>query len=81
MERNFSWLVGQFLDIVDTFVIVVFALTFTVLAWQIMNAWIINGGDEYKLKEAKKTIIIGIAVLTVMSAVWGIVALLKTAIT
>lgn len=78
--RDFTWLVGQFLGVIDIFVLVVFALTFVVMAWQIINAWIINGGDEYALKEAKKTILIGIVVLTVMSAVWGIVALLQTAI-
>lgn len=78
--RDFSWLVGEFLEIIDIFVVVIFALTFTVMTWQIINAWIINGGDEFKIKEAKSTILIGVIVLVVMSAVWGIVAILQTAI-
>lgn len=79
-SSDFTWLVGQVLEIVDIFVVVVFALTFTVMIWQIVKAWIIKGGDEMALRESKRTILIGIVVLVVMSAVWGIVALLQTAI-
>ena len=77
---TFSTLVGQLLEIVNIFVYVVFALTFVAMLVRIIDAWIIHGGDAYKAGEAKQTILIGFIVLVVMASVWGIVALLKTAL-
>ena len=68
------------MDIIDILVIVVFAVTFVVFTWQIINAWIIHGGDATKVEEGKKVILIGIIVLVVMTSVWGIVALLRTSL-
>lgn len=77
---DFKWLLFKFTEIIDIFVLVIFAITMAVVVWQIINAWVIRGGDEYALKDAKKTVFIGFIVLIIMSAVWGIVALLQTAI-
>lgn len=75
---NFSTLVGRLIDIIDILVLLVFALTLVVMLWQIINAWIIHGGDSTKVEEGKKTVFFGIIVLVVMSSIWGIVALLQT---
>ena len=77
---NFKWLVAQFTEIIDVLVYVIFAATLAVIIWQIINAWILHGGDEMKVKEGKKTILIGFIVLVVMSSVWGIVNLLQSSL-
>lgn len=79
-SSDFAWLVGQFTDIFSVLVSLIFALTFTVILWQIANGWILNGGNETKQKEARTTIVIGVVALVVMASVWGIVALLQSSI-
>jgi len=79
-SSDFIWLLGQFGEIVYVLIFVVFAVTLVAIMWQIINAWIIHGGESTKVTEGKKTILIGIIVLTIMSAIWGIVALLRSSI-
>lgn len=78
---DFTWLVGTFIELIDIFVTVVFALTFTVILWQIIKAWIINGGNETKVKEANTTIFIGVIVMVIMVSVWAIVRILQSPLT
>jgi len=75
-DATFSTLVGQLLEIVSIFVLVIFALALLVIIWKIINAWVIHAGDEAKREEGKKTILFAFVVLVVMASVWGIVALL-----
>lgn len=75
---DFASLVGELLNIINTLVIVVFVLTFVFMCWQIITGFIINGGDQYKTEEARKTIGFTFLMLFVMAAVWGLVALLRT---
>jgi hypothetical protein len=77
---DFKWLVGQFIDIIDVFVLFIFAITFVVLAWKIVSTWIIGGGDATKVEEGKNVVLVGVIVLVVMASIWGIVALLKSSI-
>lgn len=77
-DKDFAWLLAQFTEIIDVLVLVVFAVTFTIVLWQIINAWIIHGGNAMKVEEANKTIFIGVVVLVIMASVWGIVALLRS---
>lgn len=77
---DFAWLTGQVSEIINIFVIVIFTLTFVFMLWQIINGFIISGGDQAKVAEAKKTIGFSFLILITMSAIWGIVALLRTSI-
>ena len=79
-NSDFKWLLGTFIELIDVLVMFIFALTFVVVLWQIINAWIINGGNEMKVKEARAIIFIGVIVLAIMASVWGIVALLQSSI-
>ncbi|MDC1205657.1 hypothetical protein N8083_02305 [Candidatus Pacebacteria bacterium] len=74
---TFAGLVGKFLEIINVLVLVVFAVTLVILVWQMINAWIIHGGESTAIEEGKKTILTGFIVLIVMASVWGIVALLQ----
>ncbi len=78
--KDFKGLVGIILDIIDVLVVFVFALTFIVLIWGIIKAWIINGGDKTEIDKGKKVISVGIIVLVIMSGIWGILELLTSSL-
>jgi len=75
--ENFSDLVNEFIYIISLLVPLIFAITFVVIMWKVIDAWIINAGDESKVEEGKKTILVGILVLVVMSGIWGILSILR----
>lgn len=78
--RDFRGLVGIFLDIIGVLIPLIFALTFVVLIWGIVKAWIINAGDEAEIQKGKRLVGIGIVVLVIMSGIWGILELLQRSI-
>lgn len=80
MPTDFKSLLVKFTEIIDIFIVVIIALTVTVVIWNIFSALILNGGDQMSMRDSKKTIFIGFIVLFIMSTVWGIVALLRSAI-
>lgn len=77
---TFADLVGKFLDLIALLIPIVFALTIVVLSWGIINAWIINGGDQGSVDRGKKIAVAGVIALVVMVSVWGIVALLQNSL-
>lgn len=77
---NFAELVGLFISLLSLIVPLLFALTLIVIIWRIIDAWIINGGDSTKVDEGKKTALIGVIVLVVMSGIWGILELLRSSL-
>jgi len=76
--RTFSDVVDIILNINQYIVFLIFAITFIVLLWTIVNAWILNGGNQETVNKAKGTITISIIVLVIMSGIWGILAVLKS---
>ena len=78
--NNFNDLVNSFIELITLVIPLLFGLTFLVIAWGVINAWIINGGDQGKVDEGKRVIAAGILALVVMSGVWGILALLQSSL-
>jgi hypothetical protein len=78
--QNFSDLVATFIEMISLLIPLIFGLTFLVIAWKVIDAWIINGGDESRVEEGKKTILVGIIALVVMSGIWGILAALQSSL-
>ncbi len=76
--ENFSDVVSWFIGIISLLIPLIFALTMLVIIWNVIDAWIIHGGDGSKVDEGKNTIFIGIIVLVVMSGIWGILAILQS---
>jgi len=74
---NFKELVAFIMDINQMLVAVIFALTFIVIAYGVVNAWIFSGGDPKVIENGKQTLKVGIIALVVMSGIWGILAILK----
>ncbi len=78
--QNFSDLVNSFIGLITLVIPLIFALTFLVIAWKVIDAWIIHAGDSNKIEEGKNTIIVGIIALVVMSGIWGILYILQSSL-
>jgi hypothetical protein len=78
--ENFSDLVSEFIDIISLLVPLIFAITFLIIIWKVVDACIINVGDESKIQEGKNTIFVGIIALVVMSGIWGILSILQSSL-
>lgn len=75
--KDFKGLVGIVTGLISIMVPFIFALTILTIMWGVIKAWIIQGGDEKGVDSGKQIALVGIIALIIMSAVWGIVALLK----
>lgn len=78
--QNFSDLVSAFIEIITLLVPLIFALTLLVIVWKVIDAWIINSGDQSKIEEGKQTILVGVIALVVMSGIWGILSILQSSL-
>ena len=78
--RDFKGFVQILTDIMETLVILIFALTFIVFTWGLIKSWIIKGGDSEGVEEGKKIVLTGVIVLVIMTAFWGILNLLKSSL-
>lgn len=77
---DFKGLVDILLGIMQTLVLLVFALTFLAIMWSVVKGWIIHGGDAEGVESGKNVVFVGIIALVIMSSVWGILYLLKSSI-
>ena len=75
--QNFAEVVDLILSYIQMLIPVIFALTFIVLAWGVIKAWILNDGDAKKVGEGRILVVWGIIGLVVMSGLWGILALVR----
>ncbi len=78
--KNFADLVDLFIGLLSLAVPLIFALTLLFIIWKIIDAWVINGGDQTKVDEGKQTALVGVLVLIVMSGVWGILEILRNSL-
>ena len=78
--NNFKDVVEMFIGLIAMLVPVIFALTFLVIAWGVIKAWIINGGDESSVEEGKKIAIVGTIALVFMFGIWGILSMFQSSI-
>lgn len=78
--ENFSDVVNFFIDMIKLLVPLVFGLTFLVIAWKVIDAWIINGADGEKREEGKNVVFVGVIALVVMSGIWGILSMLQSSL-
>jgi hypothetical protein len=78
--NNFADLVDAFIEIISLAIPLIFTLTLIIIVWKVIDAWIINGGDESKVEEGKNTILVGVLALVVMSGIWGILSILQSSL-
>ena len=77
---DFNSLVNYILELISLLIPVIFGLIVIVLVWRLIDAWVINGGDQTKIDDGKRTALIGIVVLVILSGVWGILELLRSSL-
>ncbi len=77
---DFKSLVALITGIIKTLVIFVFALTFLAFMWGVIKGWVIGSDNAEGVESGKKVVTTGIIVLVVMSAIWGVLALLQSSI-
>ena len=77
---NFKSLVHIFTGLIQSFITVVFAITFMVVMWGIIKGWVIHGDDSDGVETGKKVVSAGVIALVIMSAIWGIVYILQASV-
>ena len=78
--KNFNEVVKFVIDFINILITVLFALLFLFVVYKIIDAWVINGGDEKKVEEGKKQVTVAVIVFVVMVSTWGIVSLIKNSL-
>lgn len=75
---TFAELVNLFLTFINYLIPFLFAVIFVFVIWKIVDAWVINAGDEKKVAEGKTLVLVAILVFVLMLSTWGIVAMLRS---
>ncbi len=77
---TFASLVNSFLGVLGLIIPLIFALTFLVIVWGVVQAWILNAGNAEKVSEGQMIALWGIIGLVVMAGMWGLIALVRTSL-
>lgn len=77
---DFKGVVNFILGYITLLVQLIFGITFIVIMWGVVNAWIINAGNAEKREAGQMIALWGVIGLAVMAGVWGLVALLRTSV-
>lgn len=80
MPTDFASLVAMFISLLSMLIPIIFALTFVVVTWKIILAWVINAGDENAVAEGKQVAIAAVIAFVVMFGVWGLLELLQSSL-
>ncbi len=75
--KDFAGLVDVVNDLASTLATIVFVLTVFAIIWGVIKGWIIQGAEEEGIENGKKVAFVGVVVLVIITALWGILALLQ----
>ena len=76
-NESLKCLIIDFGDLITNYLVpLIFIGAFVYFIWGVAN-YISHGGDQTKMKEAKKFMLWGIIGLTVMFSVWGLIKILQ----
>ena len=75
---TFAELVDGILALVNIFIPAILAILFFIVAWKLIDAWVLNGADAAKQQEGRQTLIVGVVVFVLIVTFWGLVSLLRT---
>jgi len=73
-------LVNFFVGIINSLIVVIFALAFIVMMWKIVDAWIIHADNDTKRDEGKAIALTTVIVMVIMASIWGILSFLKASL-
>ncbi len=74
---TFKQLVDLFLSLINVLIPTLLGLLFLYLMWKIIDAWVINAGDEKKRGEGKQAAMVAVIVFVLATILWGVVAMLR----
>jgi hypothetical protein len=74
---TFKGLVGLIIDFINILIPTVFAILFVYIIWKIVDAWVLNAGNEEMREEGKRLVLTAVLVFVLMVTTWGIVAMIK----
>jgi hypothetical protein len=77
---TFKGLVGFIIDFINILIPTLFGVLFLYVMWKIVDAWVINAGNEQKREEGKRLAVVAVVVFVLMVSAWGIVTLIKQSI-
>ncbi len=77
---TFGELVNGIIGIINILVPALFGVVFVVVAWKIIDAWVINGSDQYKREEGRRLVGVAIIVFVLMIISWGIIAMIRATV-
>ncbi|MCA9367999.1 hypothetical protein KC887_07120 [Candidatus Kaiserbacteria bacterium] len=75
---DFASLVQLVVGLINLLIPAIFGVVFVFFVWKIIDAWILNAGDERKVAEGKQYVLWAILLFALMVSTWGIVALLQS---
>jgi tryptophan-rich sensory protein len=74
---DFKSLMGNMTGIINIIIPLIFGLTFISIAWGAMKAWIMGEATQEDIERGKKVVLVGVIVLVIMTAIWGILRILQ----
>ena len=74
---TFSGLVDAAIGFINTLIVFIFALSFLVVVWKMVDAWIIHADDAGKREEGRGVAITAALIMVLMMSIWGILAILR----
>jgi hypothetical protein len=77
---TFAQLVDLFLRFINYLVPLLFAVVFVYVIWKLIDAWVINAGDEKKQAEGRTLALVAVIVFVLMLSTWGIVTLVRNSL-
>lgn len=77
---SFKEVVQNILDLINVLVPLVIAITFAVVMWKVIDAWVIHSDDPGKRSDGQMAVIVGVVAVVVMLLVWGLVDIVASSV-
>ena len=68
---------GILTGLINILIPLIFGLTFLMIAWGVIKAWVMGDASEEDVDTGKKIAFVGVIALVLMVSIWGIVRLLQ----
>ncbi|MCA9365936.1 hypothetical protein KC723_03495 [Candidatus Kaiserbacteria bacterium] len=78
--KDFEDLVEKLLKFIDILVPFLIAITFAVVMWKVIDAWVTHSDDPSKRSDGQMAVVVGVVAVVVMIIVWGIVDLVASSV-
>tara|TARA_B100002051_G_scaffold276616_1_gene326134 strand:+ start:4627 stop:4884 length:258 start_codon:yes stop_codon:yes gene_type:complete len=77
---DYDGVVALVINFINILIPAIIALLFVWFVWKVIDAWVINAGDQTKRDEGKKYAIAAVVSMVLIVSAWGIVNLVVNSI-